>query len=1497
VRRDVFTTIRSEGALLPPDFLKRIAEGDKDVPGLEPLTYHLQEREKLSEAITRSWNRLLGFWAAFQSASAPLKEGDAATGLTRDKWLLPLFQELGYGRLPAGKGFEIDGKSYPISHVWQNTPIHLLGRNVDLDHPTKGVAGAAKASPHGLVQEFLNRYEGHLWGFLSNGLKLRILRDNKSLTRQAYVEFDLAAMMDGQVYSDFAVVWLLCHQSRVEAEQAEQCWLEKWADTARQRGTRALDQLRDGVQQAIEALGRGFLDHPASKDLVAKLRDGSLDKQDYYRQLLRIVYRLIFLFVAEDRDLLLTAPKASRERDRYQRYYSVSRLRNLAERRRGSPHPDLWQGLGFVFAHLSSDTGCAELGLPALGSFLWSDKATPDLDRSELANTHLLEAVRSLAFTLDGKVRRAIDYRNLGAEELGSVYESLLELHPDVNADAPTFDLKVAAGHERKTTGSYYTPTSLIECLLDSALEPVVQEALKQPDPEKAILDLKVCDPACGSGHFLIAAAHRMANHLAAVRTGDEEPSPEAVRKALRDIVGRCLYGVDINPMAVELCKINLWLEALEPGRPLSFLEHHIQCGNSLLGATPALLKKGIPDEAFEPLEGDDKAICRIFKKKNKAEREGGQGSLLEALHESADWFRDLAAAVAELEAIPDDAPDGQRAKQERWEQLVDSESYGSGRLWADAWCAAFVWEKVDDSNLPYPITEAVFRQIERDPLLVPDWMRKEARRLADEYQLLHWHLAFPGVFGVQTASSGSDGPGWTGGFDLVLGNPPWDRIKLNEREFFAAHRPEIVAAPNAAARGRMIKALADEDRSLFQAFHAALRRADGESALIRETGRYPLCGRGDVNTYAVFAELNRSLLGSKGRAGFIVPSGIATDDTTKFFFQELTERGSLASLYDFQSGAGLFAEIGHARFKFCLLTLAGRSGTRQAAEFAFFLRNSAHLDDPERRFELSAADIALLNPNTRTCPIFRSRRDAEITKAIYQRAPVLLDEGKEEAVGNPWGVEFQAMFHMSNDSALFRTAKQLEADGFTLAGNVFQQGSARYVPLYEAKMIHHFNHRYGDYADKPEDSENTSLPDIPAERLADPSYAPLPRYWVPGAEVADRLRDRWDRGWLLGWRDITNATNERTVIAAAIPRVAVGNKFPLMFLGNASPAQVAGLVANLSAFVFDYAARQKLGGTTMNYFIYKQLPVFPPRTYDQPAAWARGLDIGDWIHPRVLELVYTSWDLQAFALDLGYDAPPFRWDPDRRFRLRCELDAAFFHLYGISGEDCAYILDTFPIVRANDETEFGIDRTKQTILHSYDELTKAAGAAAHPIVELVGRMEAMPRSEEAGARVWEEPFERVRPLREERHKIAIPLVSLKVAAGAFSDDQAPEFEEWVRPRTNTPLAKGLFVAQVLGTSMEPDIPNGSFCLFRRMWTTPRNGSVVVIERHSADDPETGGGYTVKRFHQRVEQSSDGTRSLRSVLEPANPEFPPIVLDSEEGGAVRPIAELVEVLR
>src|SRR5216684_3226534 len=619
----IFTTVHSEGAILPMDLLQRIAQGDPKLDGLTPESYNLLKTEKLNEAINRSWNRLLSAWVAFKAALEKLPERDTGTTLTRERWLLPLFYELGYGRLLTSKPIEVNDRSYSISHGWQNTPIHLVSFKVDLDHYTRTAAGTFRSSPHSLVQELLNRSDAHLWGFVSNGLRLRILRDNVSLTRQAYVEFDLEAMMDGEVYADFVLLWLLCHQSRVEAEKPEECWLEKWSRAAHEQGTRALDQLRNGVEKAITALGSGFLAHAANNALREKLRSGELNAQDYYRQILRLVYRLLVLFVAEDRDILFHPDADLVARERYTQYYSTARLRRLAEQRVGTRHADLFHGLRLVMEKLGDEKGCAELGLPALDSFLFSQEAIADLADCEIANHDLLDAMRSLAFIDDRRMRRAVDYKNLGSEELGSVYESLLELHPVLHIDAARFELQTAGGHERKTTGSYYTPTSLITCLLDSALDPVLDEACARPDPETAILNLKICDPACGSGHFLIAAAHRVAKRLAAIRTGVEEPAPEARRKALRDVIGRCIYGVDINPMAVELCKVNLWMEAIEPGKPLSFLDAHIQPGNSLLGATPALLADGIPDSAFEAIEGDDKKICSEYRKKNKQQREG----------------------------------------------------------------------------------------------------------------------------------------------------------------------------------------------------------------------------------------------------------------------------------------------------------------------------------------------------------------------------------------------------------------------------------------------------------------------------------------------------------------------------------------------------------------------------------------------------------------------------------------------------------------------------------------------------------------------------------------------------------------------------------------------------------------------------------------------------------------------------------------------------------
>ena len=1286
----IFTTVHSEGAILPMDLLQRIALLDPALDGLTPESYHLLKTERLNEAINRSWNRLLSAWTIFKAAREKLPERETGTTLTRERWLLPLFAELNYGRLPTAKAIEINGKSYPLSHLWQQVPIHLVGCNIDLDRMTRGVAGAARSSPFSLVQELLNRSGGYLWGFVSNGLRLRILRDNVSITRQAYVEFDLEAMMEGEVYADFVLLWLLCHQSRVEAERPEDFWLEQWSRTAHREGTRALDRLRDGVEQAIAALGSGFLAHPANTVLKEKLRSGQLNTQEYYRQVLRLVYRLIVLFVAEDRDVLFHPDADEAAQVRYTLYYSTGRLRRLAEQRVGTRHADLFYGLRLVMEKLGDDNGCPELGLPALNSFLFSREALPDIAGCEIANTDLLDAIRALAFASDGRIRRIVDYRNLGAEELGSVYESLLELHPELHIDTATFALKTASGHERKTTGSYYTPTGLINCLLDSALDPVLDEACSKADPEVAILNLKVCDPACGSGHFLIAAAHRIARRLAAIRTGEEEPPPEARRRALRDVIGHCIYGVDINPMSVELCKVNLWMEAIEPGKPLSFLDQHIQCGNSLLGATPALLADGIPDSAFEPLEGDDRNICREYKRKNRQQREGNR-TLFDPIGKPWEHLGNLAISMMQLEEMGDDTVEEVRRKQERYNQLVQSSDYLFGRLLADACCAAFVWKK--DNEFAYPITEEVFRNIEKNPYSILTWMRDEIIRLREQYKFFHWHLAFPDVFRVPAKGEWleNEQAGWAGGFDVVLGNPPWEKIKIQEKEWFAEKRPDIANAANAAQRRRMIAALAYEDPDLYRAYMEDQRQAEGESHVVRNSGRYPLCSRGDINTYSIFAETMRLIISPNGRVGCIVPSGLATDDTNKLFFQDVVKSRALVSLYDFENAAGIFPSV-HRSYKFCLLTLTGNARpVKIGSEFAFFLHAVEEVQEDERRFILSADDIALISPNSRTCPVFRSQRDADLTKSIYRRLPVLIRKSPSEE--NPWNVKLSRMFDMTNDADLFRSHEQLEADGWNLIGNVFSKEGDRYLPLYEGRLGHQFNHRF---ASQP----NGRLSEVTFDQLVNPDFSVEPQYWVSTTEAEQHLkryRTKCKTG-LLGFRRVARNTDERTSIASLLPWGAASYGWILVLGPDALDLLL--LLGTFNSFPFDYLLRNALSQPSIPQGTFEQIPCPPPDAFT-PA-------VRQTLLPRLLELTYTAWDLEPFAKDFGYDGLPFRWNEERRFLLRCELDAAYFHLYGIERDDVDYIMETFPIVKRKDEQRYGEYRTKRVILEIYDEMKRA---------------------------------------------------------------------------------------------------------------------------------------------------------------------------------------------
>jgi hypothetical protein len=1486
-----YRAIRIEGGLIPAEELTRLTLL-ADPKGTEQTEshYRIAKGLKLRDEIARDFKIALNLWQDFQALRQ--RQDVRAHEVTVREWLLPLLRDVLHfhdaARCPA---VEKAGHQYAVGHAGNGgrVPLVFAGFDEPLDaaaerfgetNPDTGKT--RRRSPFMLAQEALNASDASLWAIVSNGLTLRILRDNASLTRPAYIEVDLEALFNEELLADFSAFWLLAHASRFGAADSppSDCPWERWRAAGQQAGVTVRGKLRYQVAEALRALGTGFLSHPANGALRSALQtaDGGYDRQAFFEELLRLVYRLIFLATVEDRpdrghrgtgERLVFTPDATDDaKARYLAGYSMTWMRERAVRRsQHDRHADLWQALTITFGTLAR--GEPALGLPALGGLFDTDQC-PKLDAAQLDNRHLLAAVFQLGwFRADGGLSR-VNYRDMGPEELGSVYESLLELVPDLQGLASPVTARLAfvgddetdastKGNTRKLTGSYYTPDSLVQELIKSALEPVIAQTVKaNPErPVEALLSLTICDPACGSGHFLLSAARRLADevalHRAAVEREGGAPTPADYRHALRDVVSRCIYGVDKNPMAIQLAKTALWLEAYSPDRPLSFVDHHLRVGDALLGVLdPKVLENGIPDEAYTALSGDDKEVAKALKKQNKADlkswRQIAGGDLLTQAG--------LAAQAVSVETLDDDTPEHLAAKRRAWSQAEAEAQRSTFARLADTYVAAFLAPKLADTGDTVPLSGYLWGVLSGQ---APQAAVEDASQaLCRQHSVFHWWLAFP-----QVASKG--------GFSVMLGNPPWERIKLQEEEFFATRSPLVAMAKNKAERAQRIEWLREgvllhrvnpdleraegltppnrAEMALYASFIAARRGAEAASLYAHDSRRYPLTGVGDVNTYALFAETLLQATGSKGRAGFIVPTGIATDDSTKAYFGHIASQGRLASLFDFENSDAVFPAV-HRSYKFSLLTL----GAAPRAEFVCFATQVEHLQDPRRRFTLAPDEFSLINPNTRTCPVFRSERDAELTKKLYRAAPVLIREAVTDEEGtvlqaevNPWGISFQRMLDMSNDSGLFADAPA-------------PAGQAERLPLYEAKMIHQFDHRWATYVGAASGTAGeVETADVSDAQKADPALSVRPRYWVgkreilariarvpsrvarawlalhaaqesgdasaqdtaladlqlalaqwvagelfhavagsaPSAEgwtvqqaqrhiapveqqlrarfprldaalrgegltakkalaefpkwaqqirdarldsaeltalaeavharaVADSLlslldgwMDRRSPRWLMGWRDICRATDERTVIASLVPRVGVGNKIPLFFPGaEVSAARVASLLGNLSAMTLDFVARQKIGGTTLNYFYMKQFPVLTPERYNDA-------DLA-YIVPRVLELTYTAHDLQAWDQDLAAYDPrsaaehgrPFGWNPERRAHLRAELDAYYARLYGLTRDELRYILDpkdvmgedypseTFRVLKEGEIRTYGEYRTRRLVLEAWDRMT-----------------------------------------------------------------------------------------------------------------------------------------------------------------------------------------------
>lgn len=1396
-RRDAAqdTLFRMEGGLLPADLLNQLDA--LQLPGQKPTDYAIPKGLSLRDEIGRYWRIAHAQWAGFDAKRQ--REDLADPTATAQHWMQALLaQVFGFSDLTQASHARVIGeRHFPITHHAFGGAVPLVlcapGREaLDERLPRFGQEGRRR-SPTGLLQEYLNASDESHWGLVSDGQRLRILRDNPSMTRPAFVEIDLASLFSEERLPEFRRLWLLLHASRFAPSQLEDkisSWLEQWREQAEVQGERLLDKLRLGVTDALRSLGDGFLAHPENHALRQRFLDGELDAHTYYQELLRLVYRLLFLLRAEARDLLHPAGSDPLARERYREGYSLELLRQAARKtHRFEPrHHDLWLTLQQTLTGLAC--GQPMLALPALGG-LFDASQCPNLDAALIDNRSLLKAMRALTWHRSD-IRRglvATDYANMDAEELGSVYEALLELVPAVSQIPWQFrfvgldDGESTAGNLRKLTGSYYTPDVLVQSLIDTALKPVIRQRLEEnrERPRQALLELRIVDPACGSGHFILAATRVLAREIARLDAEDNEPTPEQFQHALREVAQHCIFGVDVNPMAVELCRTALWMEALEPGKPLTFLDSHIQPGNALIGVfDPAVLENGIPQEAFDAVEGDDKELLKGLRKRNKA--------MADTL---AVDLRINGQQLAAVEELPEESLADIAEKRQQWEAAQESPMARRARLLQDLWTASFFIPKTESHKACIVTNEALMaaNRGELDPQI-----ESEVRLRSEQNRFFHWRLQFPEVFE-------SESPG----FDVVLGNPPWEVSQLSEEEFFAARDPDVASLAGD-MRKQAIRALKDSNPALYGDYERTRFALAAANRFYRGSGRFALTAHGKLNLYPLFAELALGLYSKKGRAGIVVQRGIATDDSNKLYFQALIEDKRLASLLDIENSEGLFNRV-HRSFNFCLLTLA--SGV-DSAELLFYATNEADLIDRSRRIHLEPNDFLRINPNTLTTPTFRADMDAQITRGIYKRVLVFLRE--KEPASNPWNVTLrQGLFNMTSASHLFIQHDKLESAGAQLTGNQFHLGSQRYLPLYEGKMVHHYDHRFATY-----DTDGEDIRDATSGEKADPAFTPLPRYWINEWEVVLRTADvpqdlikslkkedaekldkalriwlsglllvrgetdhashllgkqvvkqgntaslfsvaeetksglearklaeahplpddqldewlgRFESGedrvalvesllkdrcpqYLLGFRDICRSTDERTMIDSLLPLSAVGNNLPLCILPVTTGAQlIAALQANLTSLVFDFVARHKVGGTHMNFFIIKQLPVLPPDAYDEEAL--------GYIVPRVLELTYTSHDLAPFARDLGYEGPPFGWDPERRHQLRCELDAYYAHLYGLTHDELRYILDpaevmgpdypsvTFPGLKRKEIAEFGEYRTQQRVLAAWDNLNR----------------------------------------------------------------------------------------------------------------------------------------------------------------------------------------------
>jgi len=1240
----------------------------------------------------------------------------------REKWLRQLLRLLDFKETYQPKLKSQDGReSFNINFLgWEGDgapPIHLVKGDLD-DAPSRG-----GKSPHEELQHYLNNSPA-TWGLVANGRQLRLLRDFHHVFTKAFVGFDLDAIFETRDFAAFRALFRFCHRSRFElTADRNKIPLETLFESSQAEGIQIGRQLQPQVRAAIEALAEGLF-----SPQLRQMLDDPKAARALYHELLLVIYRILFLLFAEQRRMLPAEGL-------YAETYSVAALARLAECKTVEPHRcDLWEGLKVTFKMLSQ--GAPEIGVFPFNGQLFDLKRTPHLMAQSCQNKFLLKAIEKLTHVRVENFQQRVNYAELGVEELGSVYETLLSYtlrlaHTPTEAEGvivPAGAVYLASlSTERKDLGAHYTRPALVDFLLSVSLDKLIAERLAAAGNDKqakvhALLDIRVCDPACGSGAILVGAIDRLALALATVRADGDKPTEAALQEARRDVLAHCIYGVDKDAFAVELCKVALWIHCTVPNLPLSFLDHRIQHGDSLVGWPLLNVPSIIPRDAYSVpgnIGRDEEArqlrsfLQSAYKANDLAIQ--GQGELGQ-LPPKPDIRTDFPAVMAEEERIPGDV----EKKDAAFKGYMQSEAYRRFKAAADLWTAAFFWSP--EVGAPAPTTEdyrrvlqegangewrmansgAQTREANHSPFAIHHSQCSAAAELLAEFPAFHWPLRFPEIAA-------------RGGFDCFVGNPPWEQFENREQEWFEGSAPDI-AALKGAERKAAIERLRTDRPDIFRRWRIYERLNQRMAEFTRTCGRYTAI-EGKANTYMLFAELVAEALRPNGRAGIIVKTALGTDKGAMPIFHKLVSADQIEEFHDHVNGGPtgtsmVFADV-DAKERFVVLGLRGADAKtdKQRGFHASILNWSVEEARRRPRQHFTFEILRTLNPKTATLTSFRRGEEFEVALDIHRRALqpgsmlALLDFDKDGA--NPWGLKYATLFNSTTDSHLFLKREVLERDGWELGRDmIFRRKrptqpnapgellfdkpteTEEALPLYEGQLANRYDHRAKTYAGYKGPNKYGVSPGLrePTDlEKASPDFHIEPRYWMLRSHSDERFASKLGKKVPMAFRDVTRPWQERRCAKGAlIPRYPATHKLPIIGLPVELAFQFVGV---FNASSFDFLARGHLPGASMALlWMLSQIPAPLPGTLD----------------PRVAEHA-AKLSLTSYSVARLFNREPHIWNPEERYWLDVEIDALVAHAYGLTRAQYEVVLDSFEVLARLEIAKHGRYKFKEDCLAAYD--------------------------------------------------------------------------------------------------------------------------------------------------------------------------------------------------